>query len=160
MAGEHETETPDEEIEQDEDEDDEADDEEGLTDETDEGDGEEEEEEEEEEQETALPPAKPLPGVAVRHLRGLGHPLEPIIRVGKEGITRSLVEATRAALLRHELIKVRVLTEAPIDRHEAGKELALRTGAILAQVLGRTLLLYRRHPKKPRISLPAPSKKR
>lgn len=101
------------------------------------------------------PPKGPLTGKAIRHLRGLGHHLDPIVQIGKEGITEALVAATREALAAHELVKVRVGTEAPIDRKEAGVELAAATGAELAQTLGRTLLLYLRHPKKPKIVLPA-----
>lgn len=100
-------------------------------------------------------PTKTLSGKALRHLRGLGHALDPVIAVGKNGVTESLVKETAVALERHELVKVRVLQEAPVDRHEAAEDLAGKTGATLAQVLGRTFLLYRKHPKKPRIVLPA-----
>lgn len=96
----------------------------------------------------------PLSGKATRHLRALGHHLEPVVHVGKEGITEGIVAATRAALLKHELIKVRIGQESPVDRKEAGPELAEATSSSLAQTLGRTLLLYKRHPKKPKIVLP------
>lgn len=102
----------------------------------------------------AFDPKKPLPNVAVRHLKALGHHLEPVVQIGKDGITDALVAATKEQLLAHELIKVRVGTEAPIDRKEAGAELAAKAGAVLAQTLGRTLLLYKRHPHKPKIVLP------
>ena len=95
-----------------------------------------------------------LPGASLRHLRGLGHELEPVVMVGKAGITDSLVRATNAALLTHELIKVRVQGEAPVERREAAAALAEASDAVLAQVLGRTFLLYKRHPKKPKIKLP------
>ncbi len=97
----------------------------------------------------------PLTGKAIRYLRGLGHHLDPVVQIGKEGITEALVAATREALAAHELVKVRVGAEAPIDRKEAGVELAEATGSELAQTLGRTLLLYLRHPRKPKIVLPA-----
>lgn len=99
-------------------------------------------------------PAGPLDGKAIRHLRALGHHLDPVVQIGKEGITDALVAAARAALLAHELVKVRVGQEAPVDRKEAGAELAEKTSAVLAQVIGRTLLLYKRHPRKPKIELP------
>jgi RNA-binding protein len=102
----------------------------------------------------AAAPSGPLTGKALRYLRGLGHHLAPVVQIGKEGITDALVAATREALLAHELVKVRVGTEAPIDRRAAGEELAGRAGAALAQTLGRTLLLYKRHPRKPKIALP------
>jgi RNA-binding protein len=96
----------------------------------------------------------PVTGGGIRYLRGLGHHLDPVVQIGKDGITDALVAATSEALRTHELIKVKVGTESPIDRKEAGPELADKTGATLAQVLGRTLLLYKRHPSKPKIELP------
>jgi RNA-binding protein len=93
-------------------------------------------------------------GKAIRHLRALGHHLDAIVQIGKEGITDGVVAATRAALLAHELVKIRVAPDAPLDRKEAGVELASRAQATLAQTLGRTLLLYKRHPHKPKIELP------
>lgn len=100
-----------------------------------------------------------LSGQALRHLRALGHALDPVIAVGKNGITDSLVKETERALLQHELIKVRVQGEAPVDRKEAAEELAEQTKSALAQVLGRTFLLYKRHPKKPKIVLPTKKSK-
>jgi RNA-binding protein len=105
-------------------------------------------------EEKAPAEAPPLSGKAARHLRGLGHHLTPVIQIGKDGITDGVVTATRAALLAHELVKVKLSQDAPIDRKLAGPELASRTGAALAQTLGRTLLLYKRHPNKPKIALP------
>lgn len=98
--------------------------------------------------------ARALSGKAARYLRSLGHHLEPVVQVGKDGITDGVVEATREALLAHELVKVKLSAEAPVDRTLAGEELADRAGAALAQTLGRTLLLYKRHPHKPKIVLP------
>ncbi len=96
----------------------------------------------------------PLSGKAIRKLRALGHHLAPVVQIGKEGITDAVVAATREALRAHELVKVKLGGEAPIERTEAGAELAARAGALLAQTLGRTLLLYKRHPNSPKIELP------
>jgi RNA-binding protein len=98
--------------------------------------------------------SKKLNGKALRHLRALGHPLDPVIAVGKNGVTEDLAKEATRALEKHELIKVRVMQEAPVDRHEAADDLATKTGAVLAQVLGRTFLLYRRNDQKPKIVLP------
>lgn len=96
----------------------------------------------------------PLTGAAARSLRALAHKLKPVVHVGKNGVTDELVAQVEAALLRHELIKIKVLSESPASRHDAGTELAERTRAELAQVLGGTLVLYKPHPKKPRIPIP------
>jgi RNA-binding protein len=101
-----------------------------------------------------------LDGRATRHLRGLGHALDPVVSIGKNGITDAIVAQTAGALLRHELVKVRVQGEAPVDRKEAGAHLAAATRSALAQVLGRTFLLYKPHPEKPRIVVPTTRTKR
>ena len=95
-----------------------------------------------------------LSGKQRRHLRALGHHLDPLLQIGQEGVTDGVVAQANVQLQRHELIKVRVLESSPLDRREAADELAARTGADLAQVLGRTFLLYKRDPEKPRIELP------
>lgn len=99
-----------------------------------------------------------LHGKANRFLRSLGHDLVPVVQVGKDGISEGLVLATNQALLDHELIKIRVNGEAPDDRHASLEALAKATTSDLVQVIGRTGLLYKRHPQKPRIQLPKPGK--
>jgi len=95
-----------------------------------------------------------LTGKQRRHLRALGHHLDPLLQIGHEGVTDAVVAQANDQLRRHELIKVRVLESSPLDRREAADELSARSGAALAQVLGRTFLLYKRDPEKPRIELP------
>jgi RNA-binding protein len=101
------------------------------------------------------------PGISTRarqHLRSLAHHLEPIVQVGGEGFTDGVCAAIDEALERHELVKVRLGQNFPSPRKEAGRELAERLGADLAQVIGRVLVLYRRRkkddPERPRIVLP------
>lgn len=94
-----------------------------------------------------------LSGKQKRFLRGMGHALEPVITIGKHEITEALVAETDAALDRHELIKVRILDSTLLDRHEAAENLGSACGAEVAQVLGRTFLLYRQK-KEPVIILP------
>jgi RNA-binding protein len=95
-----------------------------------------------------------LTGKQRRHLRALGHGLTPVTQLGKEGLSEAFVAAVDRALADHELIKVRVLDTAALDRHEAADQLAAATGSEVAQVLGNTLLLYRRRPDDPTITLP------
>lgn len=91
-----------------------------------------------------------------KHLRGLGHPLEPLIRVGKDGITDTLVEGVRQALIDHELVKVKLLQSCELDKDEAATALSDRVGAALVQRIGKTILLYAPHPIDPTIVLPGP----
>ena len=95
-----------------------------------------------------------LTGKATRYLRSLGHNLEPVVSIGKEGATKGVIAAISRALLDHELIKVRLHLESPIEPRDAADFIAINADASLVQVLGRTLLLYRPHPEKPKIVLP------
>ena len=95
-----------------------------------------------------------LSGKQRRYLRGLGHHLDPVVHVGKEGLSEGLLGALDAALLTHELIKVRIAESVGDDRHSVAQALAEATSAELAQVLGRTFLLYRRRAEEPAIQLP------
>ena len=96
----------------------------------------------------------PLSGKQRRYLRGLGHNLEPIVQIGKLGLTDAVTAAVDTALEEHELIKVRIGTECPDDRHDVAERLAPAVKSEVAQVLGRTLLLWRKRPKDSKIQLP------
>jgi RNA-binding protein len=90
-----------------------------------------------------------------RYLRGLAHNLNPVVIVGKGGLSDAVVRQIDGALTDHELIKVRLAAECPIDRDGAAEMLAMRTAAELAGQIGRVLILYRPHPESPRIVLPS-----
>ena len=95
-----------------------------------------------------------LTGKQKRYLRSLGVNLEPILHVGKEGVTPTVVGQAVTALAARELIKVRVLETAPLTASGVGEGLATATASELVQVIGRNLLLYKRSPDKPKIGLP------
>jgi RNA-binding protein len=96
-----------------------------------------------------------ITGKQRRHLRALGQRLAATLHVGHDGVTPAVVRQADAQLEAHELIKVRVSENAPASRHDVAEELAERTHAALAQVLGRTALLYRRRKEEPIIVLPS-----
>jgi RNA-binding protein len=94
----------------------------------------------------ALMPSTPLR----RRLRGLGHALDSIVHVGKAGLTRSSVVHLTKALFDHELIKVKLEAECPDDRFVMADRLAEQPGVNIVQILGRTILIYKRHPQEPK----------
>jgi RNA-binding protein len=105
---------------------------------------------------SAKPPA-PAAVIATKqsaYLRGLAHHLEPVVLLGKEGLTEAVVAAAKTALLSHELIKVRLpAIEKPL-RKEMTAALATATSAHVAGEIGRVAVLYKRHPNEPKIKLP------
>ena len=93
----------------------------------------------------SLMPSGPLR----RKLRAAGHHLAAIVQVGKDGVSAPLVRQLDQALRDHELVKVKVGTESPEDRFEAAERLAADAGAQVAQILGRTILVYRKRAERP-----------
>ena len=95
-----------------------------------------------------------LTGKQKRHLRGLGHSLSPVVAVGKEGMTGPVLAKARLEIENHELIKVKVGDGCLEPAAEVGTWLATELGASVAQVIGHTVLLYKRRKKDPQIVLP------
>ena len=87
-----------------------------------------------------------------QYLRGLAHPLAPVVRVGKAGVSESVIAETKKALESHELIKVRIESE---NRKTDAESLASSTDAQIAGVVGKVAILYREREEKPEIKLPA-----
>ena len=94
-----------------------------------------------------------LSGKQVRFLRGLGHHLKPVVMIGKEELTDAVVATADEALEKHELIKVKLQEGCLADRRDIAAQLARLTGAGVAQILGRVILLYRQSSERI-ISLP------
>jgi RNA-binding protein len=89
-----------------------------------------------------------------RHLRGLAHELEPIIRLGNAGLTDAVATETARALHDHELIKVRAAGGDREARDALFVELAQRTASALIHRIGHVAVLYRPHATLPRIIIP------
>ena len=92
-------------------------------------------------------------------LRGMGNTLKPLLVIGKEGLSASVVAQLDGLLEQHELVKIKILKTAETDRHELADAAAKTSRSHLVHVIGRTLLLYRRHPKKPRLLVAPPEEK-
>ncbi|MFY9174974.1 MAG: ribosome assembly RNA-binding protein YhbY [Peptococcia bacterium] len=95
-----------------------------------------------------------LTGKQRRYLRAMGTGIDPIIHIGKAGLVDSLVQQLSDALEARELIKVRVIPNAPVIPKEIAPQLADAVGAELVQIVGRNILFYRPSQKKPTIVLP------
>ena len=95
-----------------------------------------------------------LTGKQKSFVRSLGQKLEPVVMMGKEGVTPTVVEAAREAIKKRELIKVRVLQNCMEEPEDAIMMLAERADVNLVQIIGRNGLLYKRNFDKPKIELP------
>jgi RNA-binding protein len=89
-----------------------------------------------------------------KYLRGLGHALNPVLLVGKDGMTPAVIAEAKRALHDHELIKVKFRGAEREARDSGLAELATTTESILVQKIGHTALYYKRRIDKPGIVIP------
>jgi len=95
-----------------------------------------------------------LTGKQKGFLRSMGNEMDPILQVGKGGITEAVVTQTNEVLEVRELIKCRVLQNCSEEPKVVAAELAEQVEADLVQVIGRNFLLFRASKNKPVIVLP------
>ena len=90
------------------------------------------------------------------YLKSLAMKENSIYQIGKSSLTPEVTEGVREALEARELIKIHVLKNCMDDTKEIAKVLAERTGAILVQVIGKKIVLYKEasDAAKRRIELP------
>ena len=86
-------------------------------------------------------------------LRKMAHELQPIIYVGKAGVTENIIKQTGDALTPNELIKGSVQQNSPISARDAMSEIAEKTGADAVSSSGRKFVIYRANPDDPKISV-------
>jgi RNA-binding protein len=88
------------------------------------------------------------------YLRGLANDIDTILQVGKDGVNDSFITQINDALEARELIKIRVLNNAPTDVEEVAAILEEACNAETVQKIGNKLVLYRVSKQHPSIILP------
>jgi RNA-binding protein len=76
-------------------------------------------------------------------LRALGNELDPVVIVGKGGVTAQVTQELELALTARELVKGRALPHTGLETRAVAQELAARTGAEIVLTVGRNILFYR-----------------
>ncbi len=79
--------------------------------------------------------------------RAEANALQAILQIGKGGVEENLVKQVDDALEARELIKIKALETCPDDAKTAAETLAAKTGADIIQVVGRTIVLWRKSEK-------------
>ena len=81
----------------------------------------------------------------IRKLKAAAQPLNPILRIGKNGVTPQFIQSVEAAFASHELIKIK-FEEFKDKKKTLARELATNTGSHLITVLGNVAVFYRTKP--------------
>jgi RNA-binding protein len=87
----------------------------------------------------------------ISHLRALGHNLNPVVMIGNNGLSESVLKEIDNSLKAHELIKVQVQADKE-SRVAILQEICEKTGSVAVHHIGKQLLVYRQADK-PRIQL-------
>jgi RNA-binding protein len=78
-----------------------------------------------------------------RQLRAIAHKLKPVVTVAQKGLSETVHKEIDQALLRHELIKVKIVVGDRELRKEITAELCEQTRAELVQSIGNIVVLFR-----------------
>lgn len=82
-----------------------------------------------------------------RQLRAIGHRLNPIVTVGGNGLSDTVITELERALSQHELIKVKLAVGDRDKRKTVTEELLERTEATLVQSIGNIIVILRKADK-------------
>ncbi len=88
-----------------------------------------------------------------KHLKSLAQTINPIIIVGKEGVSDNLIKTTKDALNAHELVKVKILDNCTDEKNQVAFDLSAGSNSDIVQIIGRTIILFKQSDKK-KIELP------
>ncbi len=82
-----------------------------------------------------------------RKLRQIAHNEKPIVYIGKNGITDTVLDSFDDALYAHNLVKVSLQKASPISAKEAAEVFVEEFGCEVVSIVGRVIVLYRFHKK-------------
>jgi len=80
-------------------------------------------------------------------LKGRAHTLHPIVMIGNAGLTESVIKEIEASLLRHELIKIRVMGDDRALREAMMIDICSQLHAAPVQHIGKILVVFRPSPE-------------
>ena len=98
----------------------------------------------------------PLTPAGRRELRAKAHHLQPVVTIGHHGLTPAVLHEIDLALLKHELLKIRVFADARDDREALLARICAEMECAAVQHLGKVLVVWRPNPEAKK---PAPPKR-
>jgi len=78
-----------------------------------------------------------------KYLRGIAHNINPMIIIGANGVTESLMKELESTLEHHEILKIKMASADRDDRKQIVDYLLEQTGALLVQSIGKICVIYR-----------------
>ena len=86
-------------------------------------------------------------------LKKMAHEIDPVVRIGKDGIDDDVIESIANAVKKRELIKVKILQNSEVEvARELGNELASKTKSVFVDSIGRILIFFKANNKDGKIT--------
>jgi len=95
-----------------------------------------------------------LNGKQRSYLKGLAHDLNPMVYIGKAGLTQNVINELEISLETRELVKVKLQEGCELKAKDAGNQAAEALSAEFVQSIGRRFVLYRPSRENQTIILP------
>ena len=81
-------------------------------------------------------------------LRGLANTIDPVMQIGKDGLTDNSLKQIDGLFEARELFKIKVLKNSDEDVRELASKLQELMGCDIVQCIGNRLVVYRKSKKK------------
>lgn len=88
------------------------------------------------------------------YLKGLAHDLNPMVYIGKSGMTQNVINELDVSLETKELVKVKLQEGCELKPKDAANQAAEALSAEFVQNIGRRFVLYRPSKENKVIVLP------
>ena len=89
-----------------------------------------------------------LKGFQKQFLKGLAHSMKPVIFIGQNGLTPSVIKAICDALAQHELIKLKFLDiKDKTEKLELVGSIEKEATAEMVGMIGHVALFFKQHPE-------------
>lgn len=88
-----------------------------------------------------------LRGKQKRYLRSQAHSMRPLFQIGKDGVDSEWLKQVDNALEKRELIKVNILNNSLMETDEVQLFIEKNSNIQVVQIIGHTLVLFKRSQK-------------
>ena len=88
---------------------------------------------------------EPLSNSQLRKFKAAAQHLEPMLKVGKAGLSDGFIRSVDAALAQHELVKIKFV-EFKEQKKELAPQLAEKTASHVIMRVGNVVVLHRPRP--------------
>ena len=88
---------------------------------------------------------EPLTNSQIRKFKAAAQLMEPMLKIGKAGLSDGLIQSVNTALAQHELVKIK-FAEFKEQKRELAPQLAEKTASHLVMRVGNVMVLHRPKP--------------